>query len=206
MESNRVFFLILIGVLLLGGCTNSLATEEEFLKWLNEPKNGLVKKTSANGFVLTLKYLPPEYLLYTERKKETGTHSQIPPEEFNESMTFILSIQHQSHGIDATNYGIQSMAEYKNRIAQLNFDMKKYLFVKDENGKKTSPVLIAFENAYEIGGKKSFYVVFSKKAGGENETGTMDIVFEDPFLDTGINHFVFKKSALTQIPKLEFTN
>ncbi len=189
--------------LILEGCTNGLSSETELLKWLSEPRNGLVKTTSANGFVLTLKYLPPEYLVYMEQKKGG---IEIQSKEFDDSMTFIFSIEHQSKYVDASNYRIHNLSQYKSRIAQLNFDIKKYLFIKEGNGDITPPVLSVFENAYEIGDKKSFYLVFPKNIEKKEEMGMVDIVFVDPFLDTGINHFIFNKNAFKQIPKLEFTN
>ncbi|SNZ01681.1 hypothetical protein [Flagellimonas pacifica] len=196
-----------IAALALSSCTRSIGSETAFLKWLDNPKNGLVKKASANGFSFSLKFLPSEYLAYTELKKgndEKGWNELL--HDFESSMSVLFSIEHDMHGIDATNYDIQNMAAYKERINELNFGLKQHLFIKGSEGKKIRPVLTTFENNYEIGGKKTFYVVFPKTDEEQWKTESLDIVFDDPFLDTGISHFAFKKQHIDQIPTLEFIN
>jgi hypothetical protein len=197
-----------MGALILNSCTTSIRTETAFLKWLDNPKNGLVKKASANGFSFSLKYLPSEYLAYTEMTKgNDGKNREEFLNDFEGSISMLFSIEHDIQGIDATNYDVQNMVGYKQRINELNFGLKEHLFIKGTDGKKIRPVLTTFENSYEIGGKKTFYVVFPKIPSIQQKTESVDIVFDDPFLDTGISHFVFKKQNIEQqIPTLEFIN
>ncbi|WP_298487870.1 hypothetical protein [uncultured Maribacter sp.] len=205
---NRFWF-IFLSILLGTGCNSSFKNEGEFLYWLNQIENGYLKRNSANGFSLSLKYLPPEYLAYLEVKKG-GLDSDEKYEslfnEFNKSRTFLFTIEHQIPGVDATNYNIQSVSEFKERVSKLNFQIKEYIFFKTENGKKFKPVLTTFENLYEIGGKKTFYIVFSKVKEIEDDSDKIDIVFEDPFFETGINHFVFDKKKIKCLPELLFIN
>ncbi|UII80108.1 hypothetical protein [Flagellimonas sp. CMM7] len=203
---SKVFVLV-TGALLLNGCNTSVTSEAAFLQWLDNPSNGLIKKASANGFSLSLKYLPSEYLAYIEMKKgNDGRSQQDFLDDFKDSMSLLFSIEHNAHGIDATNYDVQNMVGYKQRINDLNFELKRHLFVKGQDGEKISPVLTTFENNYEVGGKKTFYIVFTNTNVDEEENKSIDIVFEDPFLDTGISHFVFKKKNIEEIPTLEFIN
>lgn len=191
------------------GCNSSIKNEAAFLEWLNQPENGYVKKNHTNGFSMTMKYLPAEYLAYAEFKNEDLDPSKDRAtlvEEFEDSRTFILSIEHEVSGIDISNYGIQNISEFKRRISELNFNIKDYIFLKNENGKKSKPVLTTFENSYELGGKKTFYIVFAKEQEKDIDAKKIDIVFEDPFFDTGINHFMFQTEQIDHSPILQFIN
>lgn len=202
----KCYFAVL-SVLILTGCTNSLKTESALLEWLNEPENGYVKRHHANGFSMTLKYLPAEYLAYKESKEDPSLLEWNDLlGEFKDSRTFLLSIEHELAGVDVTNYGVRDMPAYKKRISQLNFNIKDYLFLKDGSGQKSKPALTTFENLYEIGGKKVFYIVFSKEQNDYTPPEHLDIVFEDPFLETGISHFVFKTDDIDNLPPLQFIN
>jgi hypothetical protein len=188
-------------------CSNTITTEAALLEWINNPENGFSKKATANGFLFSAKYLPSAYLAYAEFKKGDSTKDiETLSKEFENSMTLLFSIEHEQQGIDATNYNVENMVAYKERINQLNFDIKNHMFIKEKNGKKIKPVLTTFENSYEIGGKKTFYIVFPKNKEVKNSSETIDLVFDDTFLDTGISHFVFQKEKINQLPTLEFIN
>ena len=207
MELKTRSFLIIASMVLILGCNSSFKSERAFLKWINNPESGFVKKTSANGFSLQMKYMPPEYLAIIEMSKEEAEMEiNILTKQFEDSRTFLLTVEHDISGIDVTNYGVNNMPEFKERMNELNFQIKDYLFLRTEEGKKIRPVLTTFENLYEIGGKKSFYVVFPKEQEIKMATENLDIVFEDPFFDTGINHFMFKTEKIDNLPPLQFLN
>lgn len=208
LKAFRFFYTFCI-ILPFIECTPSLDSEGAFLEWLNKPENGYVKKTHTNGFFLTLKYLPPEYLAYTESKSEdlNGNGNGVALlDEFKGARTFLLSIEHDIAGSDISNYGVRNLMEYKKRINELNFNIKDYIFMKNGDGTKHKPVLTTFENVYEIGGKKSFYLVFANRQKGKSVPEILDIVFQDPFFETGINHFVFKTQNIDNLPPLQFIN
>jgi hypothetical protein len=189
------------------GCSSSFKSEGDFLKWMNEPENGYVKRTSANGFSISLKYLPPEYLGFIEMKKgDVKVDVQSLIKEFDGSRTFLLTLEHEVSGVDVTNYNINNVPEFKERMNELNFQIKDYLSLKTKEGQTIRPVLTTFENLYEIGDKKSFYVVFTKEDEVQDKPEELDIVFHDPFFDTGINHFVFKTKDIDNVPDLKFIN
>jgi len=189
-------------------CGTSIKSEKELLKWINNPKNGLVKRSTVNNFTLTMKYMPPAYLAFNEMVKD----GHDKPEKFKEyleifkrSRTFLMSIENKT-GSDASTYDVYTMGDYKQRIEQLNFNMKKAFVLKTSSKKEFSPVLTTLENLYEIGNKKLIYMVFSDAENEILESETIDIRFEDTFLDTGISHFLFQTENLDKLPKLTFVN
>ncbi|WAC02747.1 hypothetical protein N7U66_03485 [Lacinutrix neustonica] len=179
------------------------------MKWLSESKNGFVKVSAANGFVLSIKYLPPEYLALNELSKDDNNGDKTYNdylELFNKSRTFLLTINHEEESVDASKYGVFNLAEYSQRIKDLSFNIKDVIFLKTSSGHKYNPVLTTMENMYEIRNKKSIYMVFSDDQGEILNSEKLDIVFQDIFLDTGISHFVFDKKKIDQLPNLNFLN
>ena len=116
----------------------------------------------------------------------------------------LLTIEHETKGTDATNYQVNNLPEFRQRISELNFEIKNHLFIKNKNGEKKFPVLATFENLYEVGGKKSFYIVFTRDSKNKDVSPTIDVVFQDPFFDTGISHFMFEQDKIDNLPELQF--
>lgn len=195
-------------IVVLTACGKSFKTEADFHKWLHDQENGLVKERSANGFSLKVKYLPGEYLAYLEagRQKEKTAHYL---KDFQNSRTFLFSIDYLSKedpNANILHYDVSNMPEYDQRVRELNFNMKDYIYIKTSDGKIHRPVLATMENIYHLSSKKDIYLVFADETtqGSLTNSEELDLVFEDGIFDTGINHFVFSKKHLNNLPEFAF--
>lgn len=200
---NSIYIFLLIAI----GCSSSINSEKELLKWLGDPGHGFIKKTKANGFLLSMKYLPAEYLALNEMKKDNKTDMkdfQGYVDKFKNSKTFLLTISHDEETVNVSNYNVANLSEYGQRIKDLSFNIKEVLVLMTNSGKKYNPVLTTMENAYEIANKKSIYMVFSDDQKEILNSEQLDIVFQDTFLDTGISHFVFENEKINNLPNLNF--
>ncbi len=189
------------------GCSSSVDNEKEFLKWLGDQDNGFVKKAKANGFLLSMKYLPAEYLALNEMEKDGKSDMKYFKDyvnKFKDSKTFLLMISNEENSVNAGNYDVTNLREYDQRIKDLSFNIKELLVLKTSSGKKYQPVLTTMENLYEISNKKSIYIVFTDDQKEILNSERLDIVFQDTFLDTGINHFVFESKKINNLPSLNF--
>lgn len=198
---------ICIFLLIAMSCSSSINNEKELLKWLGDSDHGFVKKTKANGFLLSMKYLPAEYLALNEMKKDNKTDMndfQGYVDKFKNSKTFLLTISHDEETVNISNYNVANLSEYGQRVRDLSFNIKEVLVLKTSLGKKYNPVLTTMENAYEIANKKSIYMVFSDDQKEILNSEQLDIVFQDTFLDTGISHFVFESKKINNLPNLNF--
>lgn len=197
------FFVVLM---MFYSCSDKINKEEDFLRWLNNDKNGLVKRQRANNFILSMKYMPSNYLDYIECKNEENKSVKgVNYQSFNNSLTFLFMVDTDSKYSmnDITRYDVYSLQEYKSRINKLNFFLKDHIYLKVKGGGKIKPVLTSFQNIYEINNRKIFYIVFQKDAVIDN-LNNINICFEDVFLDTGVNQFLFRKEDIDNIPKLNF--
>jgi len=205
--ANKLF-LAIIALFFLSCSKTAFDSAEEFYKWVNDKDNGYVKVQESNGFRLEVKCLPADYLAYLEVQKGEESYSESDviglQKEFGSSKTFVLTIEHEDKAVDPTYYNVMDMPEYKERIRKLNFNMKEHIYIKTDDGSEIAPVLATMENVYQLTNKKTLYLVFPNTNNQLNKSEMLDLVFEDTFLKTGINHFQFLNKDLNKLPKFNF--
>ena len=83
---NNKIKMVFIGlsVMVFLGCNSAFNNELSFLKWIGQPENGFVKYNSANGFNLSLKYLPSDYVAFLEYNKSGVDSLQLNSDMLNE--------------------------------------------------------------------------------------------------------------------------
>jgi hypothetical protein len=189
---------------------SSINNIEEYLKWLNNPKNGLVLTKIVNGFQLTVKYLPPDYLAYrelSEAKDFTVATKDSILSMYAHNMSFLLKIapDEKRHRGDIMFWNTESYREYKERVHTMNFAMSEYIALKTDLG-TYKPVLSTLENVHGLTPGRNILLVFADEQNPEDlrKARFYDFIYTDEIFDTGINHFVFSKEALQKIPQLIF--
>ncbi len=198
--------LSIISLLFLISCgTKEFTSESDYYKFINNEKNGLTKKKTTNEFEITVKFLPTDYLVFKEVKDKIIDKKTIDSLEkiYSSSKSFLISINplRKVDNNDALFYNAQNMEDYKERILMLNFHPEEYLRIETQN-KVYYPVLSTMENVYNIDDKRSIVLVFTDDDKNcELYKDDLDFIFEDKIFDTGINHFVFKKEKIHNIPK-----
>jgi hypothetical protein len=206
---NNVQYGLVAIIILLWGCTKSIHSEKEFYNWLNNPDNGLLKEKEIDGIKYTVKYLPVEYLVYQELSKMQNYSKETKDSLIGlyiNTRTFLLTIgtTEKSGSGDIMYEGISEMEEFKERVELLNFDMKEYITLKTEVG-DLLPRLSTLENTYGLKNSRNVYVVFASD--GEFDlmkAQKIDFTFNDEIFNTGINHFLFEREAIDNIPTLKF--
>jgi hypothetical protein len=183
----------------------------EYIKWINDPENGLVQSKYIEGVKLKARFLPAEYLAYKEmegfqKKTEETRDSLISC--YSKSKTFLLTIgvddrKKKAEG-DIMYKGVTEYDEYRTRSYTMNFDMEEYIKLKA--GDQTfRPVLSTMENVYSLSSDRNIYLVFSDdQAGNLFLAKDLDLTFNDEIFSTGINHFIFNNRNLNKIPHFIF--
>jgi hypothetical protein len=191
-------------------CQQKIEDEHEYLLWINDPGHGLVKRREVGDLIVQAKYLPSDLLAWKELN-----HQKISDKEkdslsrfYDQSLTFLLSVSPDSSkgATDDILYrGVSNQKDFKRRVNELNFGIEGMIKLLIA-GKEYYPVLAVMENTYGTSSSKNFYIVFSsddkKKIGKAWEEA--DLVFSDEIFETGINHFIFKREAIENIPVFNF--
>lgn len=213
MKRLLAYLSILMSLLSGTGCQHSINSEKALYQWMHQEENGLIKTRQANHLSITVKYLPARYLALRdirnlEKYDEKKVHALV--EEHKKSYAFLLTIQPDKSGGaegDVLYQGVENYREYKQRVMQLNFGIGNYVSIK-AGGQEYKPVLSTLENTYSVTNHRSIYLVFSENETqrGLLEAENIDFVFDDELFGTGINHFVFDKETLQQLPPINYQN
>lgn len=217
MKKTKIIFYISIYILLLvvtTSCTTKVESKE-FLKWLSEEDNGLVKIKKSNGFEIKMKYLPPAYfvsreLIALDLKNQTIDKMAVADsikKEFSRNIYFLLHIDNDTtivrENADVMFRDIYNYGDYKSRIYKYNFDINEDIELL-KNDKVYHPVLSSFENHYGLEGGRNLLLVFTpqKDESEFSAISDLEVIFNDEELGIGTTHFRFDKSDIENIPEI----
>jgi hypothetical protein len=201
-----------IMLLLLASCSKKKVSTEEYLKYINQPENGLITTKKVNGFVLSLKYLPPEYLTAKELADLTTKKNQVVKDSLlkynRQYKTFLLTFspdEEKGNHNDVMLDGVKNYEEFSQKVEQMNFGMGEYIHLKTDKG-TYAPVLTNLENTYGLSKARSLTLVFTPQKNAEEFKGLKewDIVYEDDLFGAGILHFVITQADIEKLPELVF--
>lgn len=185
---------------------------EGYLEYLNDGENGLVKTKYVNGLELKIKYIPPRYSAYLELNNNPGAGKNQQDsllQVYSNNLTFMFTIgpdERKRTGTDIMLRNVASYKEYAERHFAMNFAMEEFITL-EAGDKKYKPVLSSMENVYGLDPKRNILLVFSPSEKGDRALFTgekLDFVYSDELFGLGVNHFVFNRKDIHNIPELEF--
>jgi hypothetical protein len=198
----------------LSGCKTTIKNEHDFLAWLNNPDNGVLKARRVNGFDVRVKFLPASYLFYHDVIQEEKNLSTKEEDSllsiYEHSLTFIMTIKpdrDDSNNTSVMYYGVKTYKDYERRNLLMNFDFKEFVHI-EADGKRYKPVLSAMENSYELGPGRNIIFVFvppNKTDQSLFTSDVLDFVYDDNTFDMGLNQFLFKQKDIQGIPNFPMT-
>lgn len=206
MANKRLIKLcILFCVALLGACKSSVSLyPDEYLAYLINPDNGLIKENKMNDVQMSVEYKPASYLALVEADKFSLIKNQSTIDSLTKNYTdqyfFILKIAVTDNN-DFLKAGITNQEEFYKRIEYYQTQFINDIYLTD--GNDTITCLSAnMERNYGIAPQTNFSLLFENtkhKASFEND---LCIIINDQILGTSKNIFCFQKKALNNIPTL----
>jgi hypothetical protein len=202
---------VLTGInLIRSGNTSEVNSIEGYLKWLENPANGLTKKKVVNNLKLKAKYLPQQYLLHRELGSSANPQEkQQLSDKYKGSINFLFSIKPEDSKMGGNSliwFGVSSYQEYKQQVNALNFRLDKYLTLETDQG-SYRPVLTHLQNYHNLKEGIDFMIAFAPtkdQPSDLTEASTYNLVFDDRFFGTGISRFVFQRDDIEQAPAINF--
>jgi hypothetical protein len=200
------FFLQAAICLLLFSCTKNQLTPAAFLKYINDPENGLSKERKIEALNIKLKYLPPGYLAYKEYK-DIGVKGQQQLDSIQKlyanSLTFVMELSPEDQKAqDVMLQDIQSEEEFKERVNTMNFNMKEFLELEIE-GKTLSPTIANLENIYGLKNSRKIIIVFPVEIEKIKKGKNLKFTYVDEIYATGVNNFEFLSDDLVNVPSIK---
>lgn len=191
------FFLALLGLLGTGCGIQRELDETEWMAFLANPENGLVKERQFENVVWRLQFGQAATMGLETQPSLSGQESK--------SLIFLLNVAPGRiyGGGDVMMNGAASYQAYDERMIQLNFRMQEMLRL-NWKGKEYEPVLAHMENTFGLSQDRKIHVVFSSKdfPSQLSDFGELDIRLADQVFGTGINHFHYDAEEMSRIPML----
>lgn len=207
----KTMLMVTLSIVLLSTCAGRRQLDAKaYMKWFSDADNGLTRTKQVNGYLITLKYIPAEYLIYKEFNgmvSATVAKKDSIAEYYKHNLNFVLSISPTGSDDEGRNIlydKIEKFEDYKSRVFDINFDVENLIELKLDEGVSLAPSIYNVENTYGLSKELNFNLVFSPQAsmGSFDQVDQIDLVFSDYIFETGISHFVFDKKDLKNLPIL----
>ena len=202
MQSTSKYTIhIMLLLLFLMSCQQQLDSEKAVFKYLNDADNGLKVTQKLANLYFHMKYLPKDVVKSRLLVSDNTLSKDSVDKMYSDIVCFMLTIE-LNQEIDPNSnmlfYGVKNMEEFKERINQLNFQMQNYLELHTNN-EVYIPAHTVMEDMYNLGNKRNMLIFFKTK---EGITEDIDLMFNDLIFKTGINHFVFERNDIKNIPEI----
>jgi len=192
-------------------CERGTPSELEYSgyqKWLSEYKQDFNKSRATSLLTVSGKYLDSDLLAYQEYSNlEEGVNISLDSlkSSYQCGLSFKITLKANDKTTNLLNYQISDYNDYKERINFLNFKIDQFIQLTDgQNSYK--PTLGHFEGYNELSNKLVFNLVFNPESYNCGEfsatAGNYKLTFDDPYWNSGINHFTFDTKKLKNIPDL----
>lgn len=177
---------------------------KEYVKWVEDPAHGLLKKRSLDRYRYSLLYKPGDYMII----KDIDAAS-IKVYEYDSLRKVYEGLEYYTFSIEDTTMQdellksqLGSREEYEQRILYYSFEMQKDIQLI--SGKDTLPCsLLHFERTYNISPKANFLLGFPVNKNSSKEPESKTLVYEDRVFKTGIVKLRIEGDALKKIPGIK---
>ena len=192
--------LIVISVMIMS-CNNSSLSPSEYVKYVADGANGLVKTKNIGEVNIKVQYKPTAYAIANEMR--TNDISKV---DFDERKKELESMQYYNLTLDITdarnilNYNVSNQSHQQERIHYLSFGMQQDIRLM-ENGKELPCVLYHFERTYDISKERTFLVAFNQDESTKDATKTF--ILDSSVLGIGTIKIQFDGKNIQELPKMK---
>lgn len=174
----------------------------EYVKWVEDEHNGLIKHKRFGRFKYSLRYKPTDYMIVKDAASET-----IPVSLYDSLKNVYSGFEYYTFSIHDTlsmdellKTNLKSRSEYDERLLYFSFEMQKDIQLV--SGTDTIPCsLLHFERTYNISPQANFMLGFPVTK--ENNPGDKILIFEDKVFGIGLMKLKIKEEDLSEVPVLK---
>jgi hypothetical protein len=182
------------------GSDPKMLSAMDYLRWIENKENGLVKRKDIGEYYFELQYKPLEYVALQAFQEESYTAEEIKTEiEANKDMQyFTLKIG----TVSGTESPLNKGGDAYSRVEYFSFKIQNCFTLID--GNDTLPCLLShFERTYELTPYNTFVLAFSNPNPGEEINNDLKFIYNDDVLGTGKANIIIEAENINRVPKLK---
>jgi hypothetical protein len=193
--------LFMIVSLMMMSCNNSSLSPSEYVKYVADEANGLVKTKNIGEVNIKVQYKPISYLIANEMRT-----NDISKADFDERKKELESMQYYNLTLDIAdarnilNYNVSSQSHQQERIHYLSFGIQQDIRLM-ENGKELPCILYHFERTYDISKERTFLIAFNQDESTKDATKTF--ILDSAVLGIGTIKIQFDGKNIQELPKMK---
>lgn len=197
------FLLIISLVLSFSSCSNELS-KNEYLKYLQDPENGLVKIVEINNIQIKCEYKPSDYVVLNQLSKQLETEKTITNtkdllSEADDFITFYIKLSSTKEN-DFLKTDLLNKDQYYKRLNYYNSEIENDLILVQ--GKDTLQSNYTYlERNFGIGNESTLIVGFVKNK--EKASENFSLILNEQALNLGQIKFDFLSEKINKVPKVK---
>lgn len=172
----------------------------DYVTWISNPENGLIKKQKVEDLSYSLQYKPADYMVCMEERKDNISANELSEKrkEYSELEYYDLKIEMEKGQGELLKHHIPISSSYEQRVNYYAFKMQKDIYMVSA-GDTISCAMFHFERAYDIAPYSKFLLAFAKTKNDKDKI----IVFDDKIFNKGIFKFRFSQEEIKNIPTVK---
>jgi hypothetical protein len=184
---------------LLCSCRKAQLTQDEYIRYISDPENGLVLEKKIQDYKITLSYLPVEYMALKELKilNEPIENYTLIKDKYKDHNYFNLRIENLTGSNSPVRKDASDYPEYAQKLDYLTFfgqnDMKMVV-----NSDTIDCVLYNFENNFQLLPFNDIQMAFRNTQIPDTD---LEIIWNDVVTGVGRVKFTLNKKNLNNIPE-----
>lgn len=192
----------LLLLMLLTGCMKQILSPPEYVKWVDDKKNGLMQEREENGLLIEAKFKPVDYMIiqamggkYTNKLEYDSLSKKFEGFEY-----YNLRLSSKKAGTSFIKAVAKDDEDFFRLKEYFYFHFNDNIFL--EADKERIPCgLYHFEDTYEL--SKYETVVLGFKLNNKNTAKERKLVIDSDVLRTGIIKFTFSNDVINDIPEVK---
>lgn len=198
--------------LLLLGCVSSMLlfsckgknelSPQEYVKWVEDPSNGLKVERKMDAVIYSVQYKPLAYIVAKEEKNNSIKKSTLETrEKILEKMQY-YTLRMATNGKDLLTVNSPSQQEYYQRQNYLTYELQHDIALVDGADTLSCGLFQAVGN-YGLAPYMDFVLGFERKDTlQEKPMNDKELILEDKVFGNGILKFTIKKEDIHKLPEI----
>lgn len=199
---RAINYILVIGLVWgLTACSKQELIPSEYVVWVNDEANGLLKKKTIHPLTVEALYKPLPYIIANEFRSNTISKVEYDKrvEELNGMQYYTLKLS-ITDKLNVTNYGVSNMSQQDERITYLSFAMKNDIQLVEGND-TLNCALYHFERSHDLNPHRTFVLAFEKT--DKNNQQDKTLILDLAYFQTGPIKLNFKAADLEKLPNLK---
>lgn len=191
---NKYLIISLVSALLLS-CGSSSLNREKYIRYIENPENGLMVKKNIGDYQFSLLYKPTEYIILKSKDSLLTTQGMETEKQKYKGMQYYTFriMQNKTGEEESSVENNPVLTDYLDNYAENDF-----LLIC---GKDTLPCLLYhFERSYNAAPYQNILLGFAET---KDQSLTRTLVFNDKALGTGIVKMSVSNQSIQNIPALD---